>query len=73
MSEVICKAEIYVHIPIRIYAEHQKFEASTQTYPGCPEAMMIEDIELLMKPEELKDFILKEYDLELEEMAWDNK
>jgi len=64
--------ELNCYIKVRVIAEHQKAEISTRTYPGCPEAMLIEDIELPDRAE-LKDMILKDYSLELEEAAWDHR
>ena len=57
----------WIEIPIRVYAEHQPKEHATQTYPGCPETMGIDDME------DLKNHILIKYDDELKMAAWERK
>ena len=79
----------WIEIPIRVYAEYQPKEHATQTYPGCPETMGIDDIEVagdeldgLVQPfpmgrevsmEDLKNHILIKYDDELKMAAWERK
>ena len=87
MSEI--EFVFWVEIPIRVYAEYQPKEHATQTYPGCPETMGIDDIEVagdeldgLVQPfpmdcevsmEDLKNHILIKYDDELKMAAWERK
>ena len=70
----------YIEIPIRVFAEHQKYEPSTWNYPGCPEAMGVTDIEICNYNDEtkmavvlseLKDSILKECEDKFADEAWE--
>ena len=69
----------YIEIPVRVFAEHQKAEHATLTYPGCPATTDIEDIEICTTEdrqaidlEDLKDFILRENGERFKEESYDN-
>jgi len=38
-----------ITVPVRIYFEIQKYEPPTQTYPGCPADIIIEDVHAIDK------------------------
>ena len=77
----------WVEIPIRVFGEYQPREESTMTYPGCPETVGIDDIEIaedelhnLSIPvnrkftiKDLLDHIMLEYGDKLEEEAWEHR
>ena len=69
----------WVEIPVRVYAEYQEREESTMTYPGCPETVGIDDIDIEKEDgtplpvAEIKDYILLKHLEELEDAAWEHK
>ena len=70
----------WIEIPIKVFAEYQKQEHATMTYPGCPEAMGINDIEICLDGNEnilasdlqsLKNSILENRNDEFQDDAWE--
>ena len=86
MSETIFVE--WFEIPFRIYAEEQKAEIATRTYPGHPASMEINKIEVagdelegLFQPkpfiggtlQDVLNHVLKKHAYELEDAAWEHK
>ena len=80
MSQIVFTA--WVEIPVKVYAEYQKQEHATMTYPGCPAAIGIDDIEICLDGDEnilavdlqsLKNSILENRNDEFVEDAWDHR
>ena len=44
----------WVVIPVRVYAEYQKEEKRTWNYPGCPAAIVINQIEICLRNDDTK-------------------
>ena len=78
----------WVEIPIRVFGEHQKREEATRSYPGCPETVGIDDIEIAVDElhddlpasvdgiftiKDLMDHIMLQHADELEDAAWEHK
>lgn len=58
----------HIEIPVKISYEYQPKEYATQTYPGCAEQCMIEDVEICNGDEE----VVKNLDELIEWVTWDN-
>ena len=72
----------WVEIPVRVYANHQKREHATLTYPGCPGTIGIDDIEICLYDDpfciagslrNLKDSILMKKNDDFIEEAYENQ
>ena len=70
----------YIEIPIRVFAEHQKAEHATLTYPGCPATIGIDDIEICTQEnhiavdlDDLKNHILEKYNDDFEMESWEHQ
>lgn len=68
----------YIEVPVKIFYEYQPAEHATKTYPGCPESVNIDDVQICTeegKPIEtiadLIDWAWAENDLEAD--AWDHR
>ena len=76
----------WVEIPIRVFGEYQEREEASRSYPGCPEQVGIDDIEIAIDElhdnlgvvgeftiKVLMDHIMLQYGDELEDAAWEHR
>ncbi|MHC4748412.1 MAG: hypothetical protein ACYTFW_00925 [Planctomycetota bacterium] len=69
----------HVEVPIRVYFDVQPEEKATQTYPGCPANIEINDIIFELNDntyathvQAIKDWILEKHGEDLVREAWEN-
>ena len=70
----------WIEIPVRVTAEYQPEEPASRHYPGCPAAMGIEEIEIMIDEKtsaknltHLTNYILERYMNDMEVEAWEHK
>jgi len=69
----------WIEIPVRVYFDYQPDEKMTNTYPGCPASIEINDVDFEEHPnpnlinwQDIQDWILKKYGEDLVDEAWEH-